>query len=55
MKKNKSLIKDRDERGKDNIMDIHLDYRLRNDSEAKVNEKMFSMKQHARKLTDSYL
>jgi len=55
VKKNKSLIKERDERAKDQIMDVHLDYRLKNDSEAKVNDKMFSMKQHARRLADSYL
>ena len=55
VKKNKSLIKERDELAKDMIMDTHLDYRLKNNSEAKVNQKMFSMKQHARKLADSYL
>jgi hypothetical protein len=37
VKKNKSLIKERDELAKDMIMDNHLDYRLKNNSEAKVN------------------
>lgn len=36
VKKNKSLIKERDERAKDLIMDTHLDLRLKHDSENKI-------------------
>ena len=55
VKKNKSIIKERDERAKDLIMDTHLDMRLKNNSEYKVNEKLLNMKQHAKKIADSYL
>ena len=40
---------------KDVIMDTHLDMRLKNTSEHKINEKMLNMKQHAKKISDSYL
>ena len=55
MRKNKSVIRDRDERRKDEIMSVHLDLRLKNDSNSKVNEKMLSMRQQAKKIADCYL
>jgi hypothetical protein len=36
-------------------MDMHLDLTLRNVSSAKVNEKMQSMRHHARKLAYDFL
>ena len=36
-------------------MDVHLDLRLKNNSNFKVNEKMFSMRQQAKKISDCYL
>lgn len=55
MKRNKSSIKEKDEGKKDEIMDVHLDFRLKNNSSFKVNERMSSMKQHAKKIAGSYL
>ncbi len=40
---------------KDDIMDTHLDLRLRNTSSFKVNEKMKSMRLQAKKLAYDYL
>lgn len=55
MKKNKSLIKERDELLKDEIMNNHLDLRLKNNSSFKISEKMSSMRQHAHKVANAYL
>lgn len=55
MRKNKSLIRERDELRKDEIMDSHLDLRLKNTSSFKISERMGSMRQHARKMANSYL
>lgn len=55
VRKNKSLIKERDERKKEEILETHLDVTLKNQSSYKVAEKMQSMRHHARRLADSYL
>jgi hypothetical protein len=55
VRKNKSLIKERDERKKEEILETHLDVTLKNQSSYKVTEKMQSMRHHARRLADSYL
>ena len=39
---------------KDEIMDTHLDLRLKHDSTARVNDKMESMRKHARKMAYDY-
>jgi hypothetical protein len=40
---------------KDEIMETHLDFRLKNISSLKVTERMNSMRQQAKKLASEYL
>lgn len=49
------MIKEIDEEGKDRIMNVHLDLRLKNHSNFKINEKMSTMRHQARKLANDYL
>jgi hypothetical protein len=49
------VIKDYDEMKKDEIMNLHLDLRMTNNSSFKIREKMGSMKQQARKIANAYL
>jgi hypothetical protein len=55
VEKNKSQIRERDEAQKDKIMDIHLDLRLKNNSNTKISDKMKTMKFHAKKLAYDFL
>lgn len=51
---NKSAIYERDEMDKDRIMKNHLDMRFRNSASFKINEKMGTMRNQAKKLANEY-
>lgn len=55
VQRNKDFIKEDDESKKDEIMDLHLDLRLKNTASAKITEKMQSMRQQARKIAYDFL
>jgi hypothetical protein len=52
---NRSVIKEKDDRRKAEIMGIHEDLTSRNRSIKEVDEKMLSMKQRANKVAVDYL
>lgn len=49
------MIYERDEAAKDNIMQTHLDMRLRNTSSFMVDERMSSMRNQAKKLSNDFM
>jgi hypothetical protein len=54
VQRNKSAIRAHDEMKKDEIMSVHLDLRLKNHSSARVDDRMESMRKHAKKMAYDY-
>lgn len=50
VQKNKSIFKERDDQKKEKIISLHLDMRLQNAASYRLNERMSSMRNQAKKL-----